>query len=92
MGPPGFIGGLSPMEIAIILVLGLLLFGSRLPQVGRSLGRSLSEFKRGLRGFEDEMHSAEREAEKQLDEEEAARRSAPVLPGVEPRRDKETKA
>lgn len=35
-------------ELMIILCIGLLLFGNKLPQVGRSLGKSLVEFKKGL--------------------------------------------
>jgi TatA/E family protein of Tat protein translocase len=38
-------------ELLIILVIVLLLFGSRkLPEIGSSLGRAITEFKRGLRG------------------------------------------
>lgn len=77
MSSLGFIGGLGTTEIVIILVVGLLLFGSRLPQVGRSLGKSLTEFKRGLRGIEDEIDSAEREADRQLDEEDRKRGGPP---------------
>jgi len=41
---------LGPMEIGLIVVLVLLLFGaSRLPKLGRSLGQSISGFKAGLR-------------------------------------------
>ena len=41
MGPIGF------PELAIILVVALIVFGPRkLPELGRSLGKSLSEFKR----------------------------------------------
>ncbi|MBN2021621.1 MAG: twin-arginine translocase TatA/TatE family subunit [Pirellulales bacterium] len=42
----------------VIGVIAVLLFGERLPEVGRSLGRSLIEFKKGLRGIEDELRSA----------------------------------
>lgn len=42
-------------EWIILLVLGLLIFGRRLPEVGRSLGRGIVEFKRGIRGVEDEV-------------------------------------
>ena len=79
---PLFIGGLSASEIAIVMVIGLLLFGARLPQVGRSLGKTLTEFKRGLRGVEEDMEKAEREAERELEEEE--RRRIKPLPPPEP--------
>ncbi len=42
-------------ELIIILVIGLLLFGKRLPDVGRSLGKGIVEFKRGLKGVEEEI-------------------------------------
>jgi len=44
-------------EWVIILVIGLLLFGRRLPEVGRSLGKSIVEFKRGVKGIQDEIES-----------------------------------
>lgn len=43
------------MEIVIILGLALLLFGKRLPEVGRSLGRGIIEFKKGIKGIEDDI-------------------------------------
>lgn len=42
-------------EWIILLVLGLIIFGRRLPEVGRSLGKSIVEFKRGIKGIEDEI-------------------------------------
>lgn len=46
------IGPLGGWEICIIAVVGLLIFGKRLPEVGRSLGRGIVEFKKGLQGIE----------------------------------------
>lgn len=52
LGMPG------PFEWILIAGLGLLLFGKRLPEVGKSLGRSIVEFKKGLKGIEDEVEEA----------------------------------
>lgn len=46
---------LGTPEILILLVLGVLLFGRRLPEVGRYLGKGIVEFKKGLKGLEDEV-------------------------------------
>ena len=42
-------------EWIIIAAIGLLLFGKRLPEVGRSLGKGIVEFKKGLKGIEDDI-------------------------------------
>ncbi len=44
-------------EIGILLVIGLLIFGKRLPEVGRNLGRSIIEFKKGIKGIDDEINA-----------------------------------
>ncbi len=50
----------GPMEMLIIGVIAVLLFGKRLPEVGRSLGKGLMEFKKGMQGIDDEIESASR--------------------------------
>jgi sec-independent protein translocase protein TatA len=45
-------------EWIIIAMIGLLLFGKRLPEVGKSLGKGIVEFKKGLKGIEDEVENA----------------------------------
>src|SRR4029077_3739067 len=49
---------LGPMELIIVMGIAVLLFGKRLPEVGRSLGRGIVEFKKGLNGAGDEFDSS----------------------------------
>jgi sec-independent protein translocase protein TatA len=45
-------------EMVVIMIVAVLLFGKRLPEVGKSLGKGLVEFKKGMRGLETEFESA----------------------------------
>ena len=47
--------GLGFQEIAVILLLGVLLFGRKLPDIGRSIGKTVVEFKKGMKGVEDDL-------------------------------------
>ena len=47
---------IGPLEITLILVVLLLLFGAkRLPEIGRSMGKSLKEFKSATKGLADDV-------------------------------------
>ena len=49
---PGFIG---PTEIIVLLVVALLVFGpKRLPEMGRSIGKGMREFKNSVSGKDDD--------------------------------------
>ena len=51
---PGWIG---PWELAILLIVVLLVFGpKRLPEMGRSLGKGMREFKNSITGKDDDRH------------------------------------
>ncbi len=47
--------GIGPLELFIVGVVVLLLFGNRLPSVMRSLGRGVIEFKKGVQGVEEDL-------------------------------------
>ena len=51
-------GILSPAHMLIFGVIAILLFGNRLPTVARSLGRSMSEFKKGMNDLEQDFKSS----------------------------------
>ena len=49
------IGGIGPMEIAIVAIIALLVLGpKKLPDAGRSIGRGLREFKGALTNRDDD--------------------------------------
>jgi len=39
----------GPLELIVILVVAILIFGRRLPEIARSMGQSIFEFKRGIK-------------------------------------------
>lgn len=48
--------GISHWELLIVLGIALLLFGgARIPGIARSLGKSITEFKKGVKGIEDDV-------------------------------------
>lgn len=53
--PLAIFSSIGPWELIVIALIALLVFGGRLPEVGRSLGRGIVEFKKGLRDTGDEI-------------------------------------
>lgn len=52
----------GPWQIAIVLLVVLLLFGNRLPALARSLGMSLTEFKKGVKEIDESKPDDTKEA------------------------------
>ena len=72
----GFFEGLgSPTHLFLLLIIGILFFGKRLPEMGRSLGKGIVEFKKGLKGLEDEIEGTA-----------APRQDERIQPALEPPR------
>jgi len=74
----------GPAEMMIILGIGVLLFGKRLPEVGRSLGKGIVEFKKGVRGIEDEIESSSNSVSTARNEADDYDNDAATAPKFEP--------
>ena len=48
----------NPVMLLMLGVLAVLLFGERLPEVARSFGRGMMEFKKGVQGIQQEIQGA----------------------------------
>ena len=68
-------------EVLVILIVALLIFGSRLPEVGRSLGRGLVDFKEGLKGTASELMAGDETGKRDEPEQEPAESDEEQTPG-----------
>ena len=50
--------GIGPMEMVIVGIIALLLFGKRLPEVAKGFGKSIVEFKKGMQGIEEDIRDS----------------------------------
>ena len=84
MSSLAFLNQVGPLELVVILLVALLLFGGRLPEVGRNLGKSLAQFKKGLQDMREEI---EREEPPSPPRSESGPGGRPALPPRAPDRD-----
>jgi sec-independent protein translocase protein TatA len=57
------LGNLGPMELIIILVIVLVIFGAkRVPEIGASIGKGIREFKRNISDMDRQIKEPERDA------------------------------
>ncbi|HET9184570.1 MAG TPA: twin-arginine translocase TatA/TatE family subunit [Solirubrobacterales bacterium] len=77
-------GNIGPLEIAIVLIIALLVFGpKRLPEFGKSLGKGIREFKDSIGGdHDDDDEDSDQEAPKQAQI--PAAEASPVSSSEEP--------
>ncbi len=55
--------GLGFAEVLFILLIALLVFGAaKLPEIGKSLGKALSEFKKGVKEISSDVDSEDKES------------------------------
>ena len=51
----------GPQELFWIFLIVLFLFGAkRIPEIGRSIGKGISEFKKGMKEVENEMSASDK--------------------------------
>ena len=64
------IGGLeSPWHLALLAVIAMLVFGpSRLPEVGKGVGRGLREFRQAIAGEDDDTERERRREQRELED------------------------
>jgi sec-independent protein translocase protein TatA len=66
----------GPLELLVVGIIALLVLGpKRLPEVGRSLGKGLREFRDSMAGLTDDEEEKKLEADREPEEQQPATRA-----------------
>ncbi|NNM86379.1 MAG: twin-arginine translocase TatA/TatE family subunit [Phycisphaerales bacterium] len=78
--PPALFGNfLEGPDLLIVGIIALVIFGPRLPSIARSMGRTIVEFKKGLKETADEVSNS-------TEDEKKDKASLPAPPAATPTR------
>ena len=62
------LGNIGPLEIAIVLIIALIVFGpKRLPELGRSMGKGIREFRSSIGGGGDDDEDREKQPPQEIE-------------------------
>lgn len=79
-----FIPNLGWQELLILLAIGVILFGRRLPDVGRNVGKTIVEFKKGIKSATDEIDKSVNTPETAAGSQPAQLNEGDAVPGGSP--------
>lgn len=74
----------GPQEMIIVGIVALLLFGKRLPEVARNLGKGFSEFKKGLHDVQNDVRSSSDTSDRHVSYQAPSSDTAASRPDPEP--------
>lgn len=62
-------GRFGPVELVLVLAIALLIFGpKKIPEIGKAIGRTIKEFKKGSKADDDQAENAAESEPKQVGE------------------------